>query len=807
MDKIVWIVESRRDKILELQRKINAYGGMRAMCMLTTKAVENTIIERIDKGESTRSHPSLILMDYDFISADETVLKLVKSHPKLAGVPLFLMVDDDGRESNDVFYFKGAMVVLNKNLGESEIIRIERAAWQYEVTKSYEYVLQKQTAELETAKKIKRLNDQLASRNQFLHSIFGKYFSDEFIEMILDKKENELLGGDRRHIAVLFSDLRGFSSIAEEISGEAMTALLNCYFGAMMDGITRYHGTVIEYMGDGVLAVFGAPVKSDNYCENAVAAAVHMQNSMEKVNDFCKKNGLPGLNLGIAIHCGEGFVGNVGTEKMMRYNVIGNVVNICSRIEGCSLGGQILISKEMEENIKVPLKVKERSQIFAKGISKAVDFCQVEGIGGDYNCYLNNAKPRKSYAVDETVYFEVHKIHNKVVDKFGQKMKLLSVSDKELIVSQPEMGRQFHDTDLYSDVEIIADDFEGTYCKVIKVDVNRVCFYVTKRSKGYMDFMRKLMRDIIAKESNSMNSIDLEQLYQQFTLEKVDISVLSDDVASDEKATGNLTLLWAIDGEDVKVRFYSKEKAVRALEFVDYLLGDFGMVKGTEKQAGGIISHILLKVMMSDMDETDVDKFFNRMIRMYFDKCEWIFADDYVKENLDEIRALPMYGKKMISWAYVRTVDIAPIGSSFLLRSLENESDIEIASSEELYIMIGCRGEIYNISREKFMRTYDASEEDFDIFEKLPEYMPEVKLSENGEYVSLDEKAKLCYPKSGRVIYAKQLKCRTKVFSNENQGEYFVGKPGDYMAFRGDDLEDIYIIQKEIFEETYIVQE
>lgn len=807
MDKIVWILEGQRDRMLELQRKINAYGGMRAMCMLNNKALENTIAERIDKGNSLRSNPSLILMDYDFIRDDEGALRLLKSHPKLGGVPLFMMVDENSGTSNDEFYFKGAMVVLGKTLGESEIIRIERAAWQYEVTKSYEYVLQKQATELETAKKIKKLNDQLASRNQFLHTIFGKYFSDEFIEMILDKQETELLGGDRRHIAVMFSDLRGFSSIAEEISGESMTALLNCFFGAMMEGITKYHGTVIEYMGDGVLAVFGAPVKSENYCENAVAAAVLMQNAMEKVNVFCRKNGFPKLSLGIAIHCGEGFVGNVGTEKMMRYNVIGNVVNICSRIEGCSLGGQILISKEMEDNIKVPLKIKARSQIFAKGISKPVDFCQIEGIGGDYNCYLNNSKLPRYYPVEEEVYFEAHKIHNKVVDKFGQKMRLLIMSDKELKVTQPATGRQFYPTELYSDVELSNDEFEGTYCKVIKVDTENVYFYVTKQSKSYVEFVKRLMRNIISRESERMNSANLEQLYREFTMEKVDISVLADDEASEKLANGLMTLLWAVDGEDVKVRFYSKEKAIRALEFVDFFMGEFGMVKGHESQAGGIISQVLLRVLMSDMDETDIEKYFARMIRMYFDKCEWIFAEEYVKENLEAIKQLPQYSKKMVSWAFVRTVDIAPVGECFLLRSLENESDIEIAASEDLYIMIGCRGEIYIINREKFVKTYEASEEAFDIYDKLPEYMPEVRLRDSDTYISLDEKAKLCYPKSGSVIYAKPLDCRTKVFSNENQGEYFVGKPGDYLALRADDLEDIYVIQKEIFEETYCVQD
>ena len=82
-------------------------------------------------------------------------------------------------------------------------------------------------------------NEQLENRNKFLHTIFGKYFPDEFIEILLDKKEDELLGGDRRHIAVLFCDLRGFSAIAEEISGEKMTDLLNCFFGEMLEGIIK----------------------------------------------------------------------------------------------------------------------------------------------------------------------------------------------------------------------------------------------------------------------------------------------------------------------------------------------------------------------------------------------------------------------------------------------------------------------------------------------------------------------------------------------------------------------------------------
>lgn len=801
MDKIIWVVEEHRERMLDIQRKINSYGGMRAMCMLTIDAMKNTITERIDKGYSHRSNPSLILMDYDVISEDDVALKILKSHPKLAGVPLFLLVDSVDSNTNQKFYFMGAMVVLSKNLENSDIVRIERAAWQYEITKSYEYVVQKQVTELETAKKIKKLNDQLAARNEFLHTIFGKYFSDEFIEILLDRQETELLGGDRRHIAVLFSDLRGFSSIAEEISGENMTALLNCFFGAMMEGINRYHGTVIEYMGDGVLAVFGAPVKDENYCENAIAAGITMQKAMTKVNAYCRQMGYPKLNLGVAIHCGEGFVGNVGTEEMMRYNVIGSVVNACSRIEGCSLGGQVLVSKELVSRLKVPVKIKERSQIFAKGIKIPIEICQVEGISGNYNCFLDRANPPKKYKVENEVSVMIHKIHNKVVDKYGQKACILFLSHNELILKQPESGPKYYDTDLYSDVEIIGDEFTGAYCKVVKVNDDDISLFVTRKSQEYIDFYGGLIRGIINKEAAMINGIDVEKLRKEMIIKEVTPDLL------EKEPEHKIILLWAIEGEDVKVRFHSENKQIRALEFVDFLLGEYGMVKGNETDAGGIISKILLSVLMSEIDEKDIGEFFNRITWMYFDECDWIFADEYVKANKDDIFKLPKYVKKPVTWAFVKTMDIATYGTKFLLRSLENESDVELMASEDLYIMIGCRGEIYNISRDKFMRTYDMTDEAFDVYEKLPEYMPEVRLCEDNTYISLDDKAKLCYPKSGRAIYAKPLTCHTKVFSKENHGEYFVGKPGDYLALRTDDLEDIYIIQREIFEETYVLQE
>ena len=117
--------------------------------------------------------------------------------------------------------------------------------------------------------------------------------------------------------------------------------------------------------------------------------------------------------------------------------------------------------------------------------------------------------------------------------------------------------------------------------------------------------------------------------------------------------------------------------------------------------------------------------------------------------------------------------------------------------------MIGCRGEIYDIEKEKFENTYDVTDGKLDIFEQMLDFLPEVERESDGVYISLDEMAHLCYPKQGIEIYAKEIEKRTKVFPVMREQEYFLGRPGDYMAIRADDLCDIYIIQGEIFKQTY----
>lgn len=270
-----------------------------------------------------------------------------------------------------------------------------------------------------------------------------------------------------------------------------------------------------------------------------------------------------------------------------------------------------------------------------------------------------------------------------------------------------------------------------------------------------------------------------------------------------QKKTGChfLLLVWKEQEED-HLCFFSDTRRVRAIEFMDYMISESGLVNGNAAVAVGRISSALLKVKMSGMDIETTLEYYLEQARGYFSQTRSLEAGSFGTDHAEYIRSLPLYEKKKIPWAYVKSTDIAPEGKTFRIRSLENESGITLTADEDIYVMIGCRGEAYDITRDKFESTYEKTSEVLDIFEQMLDFIPEAELSEEGDYVSLDELAHLCYPKGGNAIYAEPLRQRTKIFP-ENSEEYYLGRPGDYMAVRSEDLTDIYVIQHTIFKQTY----
>lgn len=377
MKKIIWVIGNQKQDMVSAQQSINKNGGMRATCILTREALDKNI-NKLTMTE-TENLPSLIILDYEMYEADDSLISMLHT-PALLGVPLFFMMGNRSRELDEVCYQLGATVVLKKPFSDTSVMRIERAALQYDMTRAYETTVQKQVSQIHMAKEIAVLNEQLKQRNELLYRAFGKYFSDEVVKVILERPEGADLGGQRNMVTVMMADLRGFTSLSEHLTAEAVVDILNHFFGEMTEIIKKRRGTIIEFIGDEILAVFGKELFCDNPEVSAVTAAIEMQNRMHEVNRFCLEKGYPEIEMGIGLHRGEVFVGNIGSEQFMRYNVIGQAVNMCSRIESYCVGGQILISHDTLRGIDRPIKCNQEVEISVKGIGKPIKVYEVFGI-------------------------------------------------------------------------------------------------------------------------------------------------------------------------------------------------------------------------------------------------------------------------------------------------------------------------------------------------------------------------------------------------------------------------------------------
>jgi adenylate cyclase len=170
--------------------------------------------------------------------------------------------------------------------------------------------------------------------------------------------------------------------LTDRLPPEQIVNIVNNFLGEMTEIIFRYQGTVNEFIGDAILAIFGAPLHLEDHAERAVACAVEMQTAMTHVNTRNRKLGLPAVEMGISLHTGEVVVGNVGSEKRAKYGVVGRAVNIAARIESHTVGGQILASERTLALVPAPVSIGGEFVIHPKGIAEPLKVLLVTGIGG-----------------------------------------------------------------------------------------------------------------------------------------------------------------------------------------------------------------------------------------------------------------------------------------------------------------------------------------------------------------------------------------------------------------------------------------
>ena len=191
---------------------------------------------------------------------------------------------------------------------------------------------------------------KISEEKERVRKMFGKYVSDSIIKEVM-KKGKIKIGGERKEVTILYTDVRGFTDLSERIPAEEVVKLLNQHFDVLTKVALKHRGTVDKFIGDAVMVVFGAPISQKDHALHAVECGVEMQQKMKELNEKLKNIG-EHLYIGVSINSGEAIIGNIGSEKFMDYTAVGDTVNTASRMQSAAGQGEIVISEATYSKVK-----------------------------------------------------------------------------------------------------------------------------------------------------------------------------------------------------------------------------------------------------------------------------------------------------------------------------------------------------------------------------------------------------------------------------------------------------------------------
>lgn len=225
---------------------------------------------------------------------------------------------------------------------------------------------------------------------EFVRQTFGRYLTDQVVQTLLDSPDGLKLGGQRGFVTIMMTDLRGFTSMCGTMEPEAVVKLLNHYLEAMTRIINRYGGTIDEFIGDAILVVFGAPLPLERAEARAVACAIEMLNEMPAINQWNTAQGLPTVEMGIGVHSGEVVLGNIGSELRAKYGIVGSTINLTSRVESYTVGGQVLISETTRERCGDLLTIGLSQVVSPKGVKGTMTIHEALAVGPPFDVRLQS---------------------------------------------------------------------------------------------------------------------------------------------------------------------------------------------------------------------------------------------------------------------------------------------------------------------------------------------------------------------------------------------------------------------------------
>ncbi|NJO14632.1 MAG: response regulator [Thioploca sp.] len=321
--------------------------------------------------------PTVILQDLVMPEIDGlTLVRYFRANPATQQVPLIVLSSKEEANTKAEAFTLGANDYLVKLPDRLELVaRVRHHSSGY-------------ISRLERDEALK----ELAKANQFIRQTFGRYLSDDVVDTILESPAGTALGGEKRYVTIMMTDLRGFTSTCEQLPAEDVVTILNIYLETMTEIILKYQGTINEFIGDAIVVVFGAPILRDDDAQRAVACALEMQIAMAKVNKQCQVRGYPLVEQGIGINTGEVIVGNIGSKKRTKYDVIGHNVNLTSRIESYTVGGQIFISQNTITACGPILRITNQMEVMPKGIKKPIIIMKSVALRVNSICFYPSRK-------------------------------------------------------------------------------------------------------------------------------------------------------------------------------------------------------------------------------------------------------------------------------------------------------------------------------------------------------------------------------------------------------------------------------
>ena len=332
-----------------------------------------------------------------------------------------------------------------------------------DVPKEIKGILSSRTQMLDT---ILKISEERLHLVKFIRDTFGRYLSKKVVDEILESPNGQEIGGHRKTATIMMSDLRGFTSLSETRDPEDMVRLLNRYLERMSKVIMEYDGMIDEFIGDAILTVFGVPDEHDDDPLRAVACALAMQNALIELNNELMREGYPALEMGIGINTGSVIVGNIGSEIRTKYGIVGASVNIASRIESNTIGGQVLIGEATYRLVKELVTSDPAQTVMMKGLKKPLVIYPVTAIGPPYDVKLGFQAASKN-GIEISLPFHCWKVEDKKIASESMLGETITLNDNEITASIEPHLEPLTDIKLIFDFCMDAHCFDDIYAKIL----------------------------------------------------------------------------------------------------------------------------------------------------------------------------------------------------------------------------------------------------------------------------------------------------------------------------------------------------